>query len=262
MTHDLTNRYGKTALVTGASAGIGKAFARGLAAEGCDLVLVARREQALQALCGELSASHGITAHAVAQDLSVADAAPQLGAKVAALGVEVDILVNNAGFGTYGPFETLDVQRELAMVNLNCALPVALTHQYLPGMLERGRGAVIVLASVAGTMPVPYMSTYSATKAFDRYFAESLYGELRGRGIDVLAVLPGDTSTEFKQTSNLDKTFPVPVRTADDVVATALGALGHKPSVTDGVFNKASAVSAGWLPRKVLVAAGKRLFAP
>ncbi len=159
------------------------------------------------------------------------------------------MLVNNAGFGTHGVFEELSLERELQMINLSCRLPVALSHKFIGAMKQRNRGAIIFLSSMAGTMPIPFMSTYSATKVFPLFFAESLYGELTDTSIDVLAVLPGDTSTEFRETADLSNAFPIPPRTADDVVQTTFSALGNCPSVIDGVANKMSAFVMTRLPR-------------
>lgn len=247
------NRYGSTALVTGASSGIGKAFARSLAEQGIDVVLVARRAPLLEELAAELERDHGVKAHAIPQDLSRADAADELYTAIEAAGLRIDILINNAGYGSHGVFDTLDPARELEMINLSCRLPVALTHKVLGGMKQRGRGAIVFLSSVAGMMPVPFMATYSATKAFPLYFAEGLYGELSGSGIDVLAVAPGDTSTEFRDVADFHNKVPLPPRSAEHVVRTTFAALGRKPSVVDGIANKLTALSARITPKKLLL---------
>ncbi len=257
---DSLKRYGTTALVTGASSGIGKAYAKAIAKEGLNLVLVARREALLNELASALTRDHGISVHTIAQDLSQADAADRVYDNVRAVGLEIDILVNNAGFGTHGVFDELSLERELEMINLSCRLPVALTHKFIGAMKKRNRGAVIFLSSMVGTMPVPFMSTYSATKVFPRFFAESLYGELAGTGVDVLAVLPGDTSTEFRETADLSNAFPIPARSADDVVTTTFSALGKSPSVIDGAANKVSAFFMGLMPKKLLLKMNARLW--
>jgi short-subunit dehydrogenase len=254
------NRYGKTALVTGASSGIGKSYARAIARDGLNLVLVARRKELLDALANELIQAHRINVLTIAQDLSEGDAADRVYDAVREAGLEIDILVNNAGYGTHGAFDKLDLERELAMINLSCRLPVALTHKFIGGMKQRNRGAVIFLSSMAGTMPVPFMSTYSSTKAFPLYFAESLYGELAGTGVDVLAVCPGDTSTEFRDTADLTMKAPIPPRTADDVVETTFEALGKKPSVIDGMANRIGARVMALLPKKLLIRNNARLW--
>ena len=253
-------RYGSTALVTGASSGIGKSYARAIASDGLDLVLVARRKQLLDELAEELGQAHGVKVHTIAQDLSEADAAERVYDAVQQAGMEIDILVNNAGYGSHGVFDKLDLDNELAMVNLSCRLPVALTHKFIGGMKQRNRGAVIFLSSMAGTMPVPFMSTYSATKAFPLYFAESLYGELADTGVDVLAVCPGDTSTEFRDTADMTMKAPIPPRTADDVAETTFKALGKKPVVIDGAANRISARLMALMPKKLLIRNNAKLW--
>jgi uncharacterized protein len=182
-----------TALVTGASSGIGEQFARQLAAPGNDLILVARRRDRLEALAESL---HG-TAHVIPCDL--ATEAGSLPGKVADLGLGVDLLVNNAGFGTYGRFVELDADREVEEVRVNCEAVVTLTHAFLPAMVERGRGGVIVVASTAGMQPIPYEAVYSASKAFALNFTEALHRELRGTGVRALAVNPGPVPTEWQE---------------------------------------------------------------
>jgi short-subunit dehydrogenase len=253
-------RYGTTALVTGASSGIGKSYARAMAKDGLNLVLVARRKHLLDELAAELGRAHGVQVHTLVQDLTQMDAADKVADYVLQAGLEIDILVNNAGFGTHGVFDELGLERELEMINLSCRLPVALTHKFLGGMKKRNRGAVVFLSSMAGTMPVPFMATYSATKVFPRFFAESLYGELAGSGVDVLAVLPGDTSTEFRETADLANAFPIPARSSDDVVKTTFDALGKCPSVIDGAANKMSAFLMGLMPKKMLLKMNARLW--
>ena len=253
-------RYGTTALVTGASSGIGKSYARAIAKDGLNLVLVARRKALLDELAAQLKAEYGVEVLTIAQDLTEIDAADKVYEAVQQAGLEVDLLVNNAGFGTHGVFDELDLERELDMINLSCRLPVALTHKFIAAMKQGKRGAVIFLSSVAGTMPVPFMSTYSATKAFPLFFAESLYGELAGSPIDVLAVAPGDTTTEFRETADLSNKFPIPPRSAEDVVATTFDALGKKPSVIDGGVNKMSAFFMGLLPNKMLIKNNAKLW--
>lgn len=183
----------EVALVTGASSGIGEAFARALSARGHELIIVARRVDRLEALASELPGP----AHVVPCDLAT-DAA-SLPGKVADLGLEVDLLVNNAGFGTYGRFVEVDPERDAEQVRVNCEAVVRLTHAFVPGMVERGRGGVITVASTAGMQPLPYETVYSATKAFARTFSDALHRELRGTGVRVLGVLPGPVATEWQQ---------------------------------------------------------------
>lgn len=253
-------RYGSNALVTGASSGIGKSYARAIAREGLNLVLVARRKPLLDELADELRRDYGVQVWTIAQDLSEDDAADRVYDAVREAGIEIDILVNNAGYGSHGVFEKLALDNQLAMINLSCRLPVALTHRFLPAMKQRNRGAVIFLSSMAGTMPVPYMATYCATKAFPLYFARSLYGELARTGVDVLVVCPGDTTTEFRETADLTMKAPIPPRTADDVVETTFRALGKKPSVIDGIANRVSAHVMALLPLKLVIRNNAKLW--
>src|SRR5512144_962182 len=183
----------ETALVTGASSGIGEQFARQLAERGYDLVLVARRADRLQKLAGELP----VTSHVLACDLG--REAGTLPGQVEELGVAVDLLVNNAGFGLRGPFLDSDAERDAEMVRVNCEAIVVLTRAFLPAMVERGRGGVITVASTAGMQPLPYESVYAATKAFALNFSDALHAELRDSGVRVLAVNPGPVPTEWQQ---------------------------------------------------------------
>src|SRR5919109_1849367 len=205
----------ETALVTGASSGLGEQFARQLSARGHDLILVARRADRLERLASELPG----VAHVVAFDLL--DDAAALKPKVEELGLEVDLLVNNAGFGNYGRFPEIDPKRDADQVRLNCEAVVTLTHAFLPPMLERGRGGVITVASTAGMQPLPYEAVYSASKAFARTFSDALAGELRGSGVKVLCVNPGPVPTEWQQVAGYDADWvpPVPGKISAEQVA-------------------------------------------
>jgi uncharacterized protein len=195
----------EVALVTGASSGIGAEFAKELSARGYELVLVARRAERL----AEIAAALPGPAHAVTCDLA-SDAA-SLAGKVAELGLDVDVLVNNAGFGTHGRFAEIDAARDAEQVRLNCEAVVTLTHAFLPGMLERGRGGVITVASTAGMQPLPYEATYSASKAFARTFSDALSAELRGTGVRALCVNPGPVPTEWQQVAGYGPDYLPPV---------------------------------------------------
>jgi short-subunit dehydrogenase len=185
------------ALVTGASAGIGSCIARELAQRGHGLVLVARRKQRLDALAQELAAAHGVRVEAISCDLSQAAARGRLPEQIADLGLEITILVNNAGFATGGPFHEADPERELEQVRVLVETVVALTSAYTPGMVERGRGGVLNVASTAGMQPMPYSAGYSAAKAYALTFSEALHHELKGRGVTVTALCPGPVETDF-----------------------------------------------------------------
>src|SRR6202048_2458262 len=188
---------GKWALVTGASAGIGVALARELAAGGTDLVLTARRKERLEQLAHELAAAHKVRVEVFAADLAQTEAPQQVYAYTVAKQINVDLLVNNAGFGAYGEFATVDTQRLLDMVQVNCSAVVHLTRLYLPQMLKQRRGDVLIVASTASFQAVPFISTYAATKAFDLLFAEGLTEEVKPHGIRVCALCPGSTESEF-----------------------------------------------------------------
>jgi uncharacterized protein len=186
-----------TALVTGASSGIGAAIARELAARGHGLVLVARRRDRLQALASELEAAHGIRAEALGCDLTKAASRQRLPARIESLGLGVSVLVNNAGFATGGPFHESDPDRELQQVRVLVEAVVALSSAFVPGMVARGRGAVLNVASTAGMQPMPYSAGYAAAKAYVLSFSQALHHELRGLGVTVTALAPGPVSTEF-----------------------------------------------------------------
>lgn len=189
----------ETALVTGASSGIGEQFARQLAERGHDLVLVARRAERLEKLASELPT----TAHVLACDLG-SDAAG-LPDRVRELGVEIELLVNNAGFGTHGRFWEIEEGRDAEMVRVNCEAVVTLTRAFVPPMVERGAGGVIVVASSAGMQPLPYEAAYSASKAFALHFTEALHAELRGTGVRALAVNPGPVPTEWQAIADFEE---------------------------------------------------------
>ena len=209
----------ETALITGASSGIGEQFARQLSARGHDLILVARREDRLRKLADELPG----TAHVVPCDL--AREADQLHGRVSELGLDVDLLVNNAGFGTYGPFVDGDSARDADEIRVNCEALVTLTHAFLPAIVERDRGGVINICSTAGFQPIPYEAIYAATKAFALSFTEALSEELRGSGVRVLAVNPGPVPTEWQAVAGHDDLPSVPGKIeADQVVAESLAA--------------------------------------
>jgi uncharacterized protein len=188
-------RYGDWALVTGASSGIGREFARCLARDGVNCFLVARRSERLEDLSRELSENHRVECRCIVQDLTEDGAEQRI--KEAVGDTHVSILVNNAGFGHPGHFESRDPARLTELVKLNCLLPVLLTRLFLPEMIESGRGAIVFVSSVLGFIPAPYDSVYCASKAFDLYLGESLWGELRGTGVDVITVCPNATKTEF-----------------------------------------------------------------
>lgn len=250
----------ETALITGASSGIGEQFARQLAGRGYELVLVARRKERLEALAEELTSK----THVVTCDL--ASEAEQLPGRVEKLGVQGDLLVNNAGFGLRGRFLDAPEGRDAEMVRVNCEAVVLLTRAFLPGMIERGRGGVITVASTAGMQPLPYEATYSASKAFALTFSDALHAELRGTGVRVLAVNPGPVPTEWQQVARYDEvgaeTFPGKIE-ADQVVREALRAYDRgKRSIIPGRFFRNFMRINSPTPRALQLRVAERLYRP
>ena len=185
------------ALVTGASAGLGAEFARQLASRGMHLVLVARRGELMEVLAAELHTQHGTRCHVIVSDLSEPGEPQQILNEIAAKGLTIELLVNNAGFGIVGEIDGADVDHILKMLRLNVSALTELTYRLLPGMLERGHGAILNVASISAFQPVAYMGAYAASKAFVLHFSEALHCELKDRGITVTAVCPGVTRTGF-----------------------------------------------------------------
>lgn len=251
----------KATLITGASSGIGEAFARRLAAEGQNVVLVARSEQALRSICDELEQRHKISAQYVALDLTEPEADKRLFEETAKRDLEIDWLINNAGFGSVGDFMKVDLEHELKMIDLNISALVALTHRYLKGMREREAGTIINVSSAAGFQPIPFMATYAATKAFVTSFSEAIAEENRPSGIQVLALCPGSTKTNFFAASNIERPLQVKgQQTVEDVVETAMRAVkSGRTKVVSGLANKIGAMLGGyaptWLSRRVMARA-------
>ena len=240
----------KATLITGASSGIGEAFARRLAEEKHDLVLVARSEDKLHILRDELMAEHKITAHFIAIDLTGFEADKQLFEETESHGIDVDWLINNAGFGAMGDFAKLDLERELQMIDLNVSCLVSLTHRYLQKMRERKSGTIINVSSAAGFQPIPFFATYAATKAFVTSFSEAIAEENRPFGIQVMALCPGSTKTNFFKAANMERALQVKgQQTAEDVVETALkGVAGHRSKIVSGWANYVGALVGSLAP--------------
>ena len=235
----LPERYGGAALITGASSGIGEAYARRLAAEGMELVLVARRADRLEKLARELRAASGVTVHVVPQDLGKRDGARLVFDAVDSLGIEVGMLVSNAGFGTYGPFVEQDPELQLRIVEVNNRAAVGLTTILAPRLVERGRGAVILLSSTAAYQPVAFEAVYGASKAFNLMFGEALWAELSEHGIDVIVLSPGFTPTEYQQKAGMGEPKPITGWTSpEQVVSASLRRLGRASSVVPGWRNR------------------------
>ena len=216
---------GKWALVTGASAGIGKAISEELAAGGSNLVLTARRADRLQELAQTLRAKHKIRVEICVADLVQPAAPAEIFAFTAAAGIAVDLLINNAGFGQYGEFSDVPATRLVEMVQVNCSAVVHLTRLYLPAMISRRSGDVLIVASTASFQAVPYISTYAATKAFDLLLAEGLAEEMKPYGIRVCALCPGSTASEFHEVAAHPVRTKGKTQTAEEVARTGLKAL-------------------------------------
>ena len=251
----LRERYGEWALITGASAGIGAEFARALAREGLSCVLTARREDRLRALATELEQRYQVTTRVVAADL--ADPAGPDHLIDAIKDLQIDVFINNAGFGYAGRFDKQETARLRDMVQVNCVAPVVLASRLIPGMRARGCGAMIVLGSVAGRQPLPRHALYAATKAFDLFFGEALWAELRGTGVDVLVLEPGATESEFRDVAGETREVGEP---AANVVELALERLGQQPSVISGWFNWLRGNSSRLAPRSTLVLAAEQVI--
>ncbi len=258
----------RRAWVTGASAGIGAAFARRLAREQFDLALVARSRERLAALAAEVQKTHGISCDIVPADLTIG---AQLQDVAEAVGDDagLELLVNNAGFGTIGPFAELDPEREEEEIRLNVLALTRLTRAALPGLIERGHGSIINVSSMAAFQPAPLNATYGATKAFVNSFTEALHEELRGSGVRVQALCPGFTRTEFQERAGID-TSGIPSfawMTPEAVVDRSLAGLRRGEVIcVPGIANRVLATAATAMPRAavryIVGAAGKRLLTP
>jgi short-subunit dehydrogenase len=199
-------KMGKTALITGASSGIGKELASIHAQQGGDLVLVARSENKLKQLAGELESAHSIKATVIAKDLTQESAVHEIYEEVKAAGIEIDYLINNAGFGGRGKFHERKWEDDLAMINLNVIALTALTRLILPDFITRGSGKILNVSSTASLMPGPLQAVYYATKAYVTFFGNALAEELHDTNITVTTLMPGATETDFARVSGMDKT--------------------------------------------------------
>ena len=254
-----------TAVVTGASSGIGADIARSLARRGQGVTLVARREERLQDLAEELQKEHSVRAETLGADIGDPDGREAMAARLGELGLTVEVLVNNAGFGSGGRFVELDQEREVEMVRLNVEAVVALCGRFVPEMATRGRGAVLNVGSIASFQPVPRQATYGATKAFVLSFTEALHAELGGTGVTATALCPGPVRTEFTQAADMeDMESVVPdifwadsAEVAEDAVK---GLEKGRRVVVPGVLNRATALGGQHAPRSLLLRAAQRLY--
>lgn len=256
----------ESVLITGASSGIGSAFAEALAARGSDLVLLARRADRLQTLADRLRTRHAVSVTPLAADLAAPEIGTQVRARLDAAGIRVTSLINNAGFATFGPFTDHDPDRLAREIAVDVAAPVALTAALLPDMRAAGHGYVINVASMAAYTPTPRMAVYGAAKSFVLSFSEALWAELRGSGITAFALSPGATATEFNDVVGTeDATAGARKRTPEQVVATALAHLDRRdpgPSAVDGATNRVAATLARLLPRRTTATAMLRMTDP
>lgn len=246
---------GQTALITGASSGIGAEFARALAGRGSDVVLVARRLDRLEGLADELAATHGVRAAAVPLDLSLPAAGRTLLAEVERRGLAVTSLVNNAAFGTFGPFHAEDSGRIREEIDVNVASVVDISRAFIGRLREEGNGVLVNVASMAGYAPIPNMAVYGATKAFVLSFTEALWQESLGTGLRVMTLSPGATRTEFNEVVGTEEATggALSVQTPRQVVETALRALDGRnppPSVVSGRLNRATVLLGRILSRR------------
>ena len=254
---------GKWALITGASAGIGVALARELAAGGTNLVLTARRRDRLAGLSGELSAKHNIRTLVCVADLAQALGPQEIFSFTESKNIAIDLLVNNAGFGAYGEFHKTQLERLVEMTQVNVTAVVHMTHLYLPGMIARGGGDILILASTAAFQPVPYITTYAATKTFDLHFAEGLAEEVRQYGVRVCALCPGSTETEFFQVAGQRNHTRRSPETPEKVAHVGLTALASgKSSVISGFTNWMGAETVRLVPRKMVARITGGIFRP
>ena len=255
----------KTALITGASAGIGLELARLFARHRNDVVLVARRDERLRQIADRLQDEYGITAHVIAADLAAVDGARRLYEEVRERGIEVEYLVNNAGFGTFGPFVDTAVDETMDLVRLNIGALTELTALFLPAMVERNSGRVLNVASAAAFQPGPLMATYYASKAYVLHFSEALHEELEGKAVSVTALCPGPVRTEFQEVAGMETSGLVLNKRLISVERVAEegydGMMRGKPIVVPGLATKLLAFGVRFAPRRFVAKFVRRLQA-
>jgi short-subunit dehydrogenase len=251
----------KTAVVTGASSGLGVEYARELAKRGSDLVLVARRKEALHELAAQLKKDHGVKVETVALDLSTPTSAKRLIAELKNLKLEPQILINNAGFGTSGRFATERAETVQDEIQLNVGTLVELTHAALPAMIAAKSGAIVNIASTAAYQPVPGMAVYAATKAFVLSFTSAVWGETKNTGVRVLAVSPGATATSFFDVAGAKpSTALAPISDVIDATFKALDAGKPRPSIIVGGRNTFMATLSKFMPTKLVIGVAAGMF--
>ncbi len=256
---------GKTALITGASAGLGVEFANQLASRGANLILVARRKDRLQAVAKAVKLMHKVEATVMVADLAEVGAAEKLFKTLARKKLAVDILVNNAGFGTFGEFKNADSTKISEQIQVNVLALVELTKLALPSMIKKNDGVILNVASTAAYQSVPYMAVYAATKAFVLSFTEALWGELIGTKVSAIALSPGGTKTEFFEVASNGKSPDGlgKLMTVEQVITVAMNALDKPtppPSVISGAANFALAFSGRLVPRQLVIKLARSMF--
>jgi len=251
---------GKTALVTGAPVGIGRGLAELFAREGHHLVLTARNEPQLRELAAKLRDRYRVNVEVIVRDLSVADGPQRILDSLQSK--TIDYLVNNAGFGTHGPFAEADLSAQLGMLQVNVAALTHLTRLFLPGMLKRGSGRIMNVASVAAFAPGPLKAVYYASKAYVLSFSEALANELAGSGVTVTALCPGPTKTEFQRRAGIEDSLLFKMRMMDSMTAARIGyraMMRGRRSIVTGFSNKLSAFSTRLVPRRTTTAVARWL---
>lgn len=255
MENSSTFSHGKSVLITGASSGIGRELARIFAREGYDLVLVARRQSPLQQLARELKERYNSGIRIIIKDLEQPQAAEDIFTELQEAGITLDVLVNNAGFGASGPFSESNLDRDLALLQVNVLALTALTRLFLPAMLKRKQGRILNVASTAAFQPGPYMAAYYASKAYVLSFSEAIAVELQGTGVTVTTLSPGPTVTEFAKRANMRSSMMKSAFTTQDARAVAesgyKGLMRGKGVVIPGLFNQVGISAVKFLPRRV-----------
>jgi len=244
---EFLDRYGPVAIVTGASSGIGESFATLLAARGFQLLLVARRLDRLETLADRLTRQYGIAVKNLGIDLGDRTAAERIFESAA--GLDVGLLISNAGFGFRGPYASADAGKLVDMLAVNCQAPLLLAHRFIPGLLRRGKGGIILTSSVEGLIGCPYSTAYSASKALVKNLGEGLWGELKPRGIDVLTLCPGATDTEAPRLQGIDPSSLANLMSPDEVARLTLENIRNGPVYIPSDHYRASFEQLLSLPR-------------
>ena len=257
---------GQTALVTGASMGIGVDLAECFAKDGYDLILVARSEAALREVAGRLSATHGVRATPLTADLAGRDSGQRLAGEIEARGLSVDVVVNNAGYGVAGAFDGSDRSGQLGMIDVNIRALVELTHLYWPRMLARKRGGILNVASTAAFQPGPLMAVYYASKAFVLSFSEALWKEAEGTGVHVSCLCPGPTTSNFRARAGTGRTRlarSIPLMSSATVADMGYQAWQqNRRVIVTGARNAIGAALMPFLPRRAVLSIIARMQSP